>query len=125
LKLRHIDHVAIAVRDLERSIAWYRDVLGLERRFEDAWDEPAILSAGETSVALFRAEGDSPKPPPGGDTIAMRHFAFVTDAAGLAAAGDELRARGIAVREADHGIARSIYLRDPDGHQIEITTYEV
>jgi catechol-2,3-dioxygenase len=40
-------------------------------------------------------------------------------------AQQELKQRGIAFHFEDHGIAHSIYFRDPDGHELEITTYEV
>jgi catechol 2,3-dioxygenase-like lactoylglutathione lyase family enzyme len=58
MELQHIDHVAITVSDLQRSIAWYRDALGLERRFQDAWgDVPTMMCVGETCVALFISDG--------------------------------------------------------------------
>jgi catechol 2,3-dioxygenase-like lactoylglutathione lyase family enzyme len=50
--LEELDHVAISVTDVMRSISWYRDVLGLEKRHEE-W-------------------GTS-------DTISMRHLAFRAD----------------------------------------------
>jgi catechol 2,3-dioxygenase-like lactoylglutathione lyase family enzyme len=54
LNLQHIDHVAIAVRDIARSIDWYTKTLGLEHR--SVWEgEPQSLYAGETAVALFRS----------------------------------------------------------------------
>lgn len=50
-----IDDVALTVLDRERSATWYRDNLGLERRFEEVWgDEPLMMCAGTTCVALFR-----------------------------------------------------------------------
>ena len=76
-RLEGIDHIAIAVRDVERSAAWYQDVLGLERRYRDAWgDYPAMVGAGTSCVALFAVEGTQPKPTPGRDVLAMRHFGF-------------------------------------------------
>jgi len=126
VKVQHIDHVAITVSDLGRSLAWYRDVLGLERRHEEEWgDVPTMVCAGETCVALFPAEGDQPKPPPGRDTIAMRHFAFRVDGENFAAAQERFRELQIEFEFADHGIAHSVYIADPDGHRIEITTFDV
>ncbi len=126
MKLQHIDHVAISVRDVAASRDWYVRVLGLERRFEDEWgDVPTMVCAGETCVALFPVDSDRPKPPPGQDTIAMRHFGFRVDRESFAAAQDRFRELGIEFEPADHGIAHSVYIADPDGHQIEITTYEV
>jgi catechol 2,3-dioxygenase-like lactoylglutathione lyase family enzyme len=121
-----IDHIALAVRDVERSVAWYQDVLGLERRYQDAWgNEPAVVGAGTTSIALFPVTGAEPKASPGRDVLAMRHFAFRTDRSNFDLARRELSQRGIALQIEHHGIAESLYFHDPDGHEIEITTYQV
>jgi catechol 2,3-dioxygenase-like lactoylglutathione lyase family enzyme len=48
----------------------------------------------------------------------------VAVAVGLEAARAELRPRGIEFHEGDYGVAWSVYLPDPDGYQVEITTYE-
>jgi len=126
VKLQQIDHVAITVSDLARSLAWYRDVLGLERRFEDEWgDVPTMMCAGETCVALFPSDVPNPQQVAVRETVSMRHFAFRVDRANFEAAQARFRELGIEFEPADHGIAQSVYISDPDGHQIEITTYEV
>jgi catechol 2,3-dioxygenase-like lactoylglutathione lyase family enzyme len=53
----------------------------------------------------------------------MRHLAFRTDQTNFQRAQAELRGQQIPFQFEDHQIAHSIYFRDPDGHQIEITTY--
>jgi catechol 2,3-dioxygenase-like lactoylglutathione lyase family enzyme len=124
--IQSIDHVALAVRDVRRSAAWYQDVLGLERLYEEAWgDFPAVVGTGGTSIALFPVEGDQPRGRPGRDTLAMRHLAFRVDRSNFARARERLEARGISVSFQDHDIAHSIYFHDPDGHQLEITTYDL
>ena len=126
MKLERLDHVAISVTDVPASAAWYHDVMGLERVYEAEWgDFPAMMSAGSSGIALFPIEGGSPKPPPGRDVLAMRHLAFGTDGAGLAQAEAELIQRGIAFKSQHHGVSRSIYFNDPDGHELELTTYDV
>lgn len=124
MDIAHIDHVAIAVEDVERSVRWYGDVLGLERRHPEWGTEPAMVCAGDTCVALFRVEG-ARTPAPGRGAIAMRHLAFRVDRAGFGRAQEELRKRGIDFEFMDHETAHSIYLADPDGHRLEITTYEL
>jgi catechol 2,3-dioxygenase-like lactoylglutathione lyase family enzyme len=125
-QLQHLDHVAISVRDMNRSIDWYARTLGLEKR--SLWDgEPVMMCAGDTCLALFSVDG------PG---IAMseserqrhltaRHIAFRVDRANFEAAQKEFREKGSDSRFADHGVCHSVYVDDPDGHTIELTTYEV
>lgn len=121
-----IDHVALAVRDVDRSAAWYCEVLGLERRYEHVWgSHPAVVGIGTTSLALFPVTGPAPQPPPGRDVLAMRHLAFRATRAEFDQARAALGSRGIALEHQDHQISESIYFNDPDGHEIEITTYEV
>ncbi len=114
-----IDHVALAVNDQGASARWYREVLGLQRAFVDEWgDNPAVLMEGGSGVALFKA--------PAADTGPLvRHVAFRVDRVNFEAAQADLRRRGISVEFQDHGAAHSIYFKDPDGLQLELTTYEL
>ena len=125
--LHQIDHVALSVTDVERSIAWYQDVLGLERRYEDAWgDCPAMLCAGSTCLALFPLpSAESSVRTSGSAQPTMRHLAFRATYADLLEAEKNLQERGIQFEFQNHRIAHSIYFADPDGHQLEITTYDL
>ncbi|MGH2574664.1 MAG: VOC family protein [Ignavibacteria bacterium] len=126
IKVQHLDHVAITVKDLERSVKWYQDVLNLEQRYKDEWEGvPIMMCAGDTCVALFKSSNSNPLPPPGRDTISMMHLAFRTDRKNFENAQVELKRRRIEFEFADHGVSHSIYFHDPDGHEIEITTYEI
>lgn len=125
-RIEGIDHVALTVRDVARSIAWYQDVLGLERRYADVWGEfPAVLGVGTTSLALFPAAVPNPAPPPGREVLSIRHIAFRVDRSGFEQARRELEARGLAPAFQDHTASHSLYISDPDGHQLEITTYDL
>jgi catechol 2,3-dioxygenase-like lactoylglutathione lyase family enzyme len=120
-----LDHVAIGVADVDRSAGFYREVVGLERA-HDAWDVPVVMAAQGSGVAIFPQDmhpgsGDPGAIPP----IRILHIAFRVDREGLEAARGELDGRGIETRLSDHGIAHSIYFDDPDGHRLELTTYEV
>jgi catechol 2,3-dioxygenase-like lactoylglutathione lyase family enzyme len=126
IKLEAIDHIALAVRDVEHAARWYIDVLGFERQHEGMWNGiPVFIGLGATAIALFPTESATPKPANHAWNVTMLHFALRTDRANFLAARCELRTRGIKFHSDDHGIARSIYFRDPDGHEIEITTYEL
>jgi catechol 2,3-dioxygenase-like lactoylglutathione lyase family enzyme len=125
-KIKALDHVALSVRDLERSARWYADVLGFKREHEGMWDGvPIFVGNGAAAIALFpvREEGGSTSR----DRAAVRmlHFAFRADRENFLRAQDELKKRAIAFDFQNHEISHSIYFRDPDGHQIEITTYEL
>lgn len=125
-KVKHIDHVAITVSDLPASVRWYEETLGLERRFADEWgDVPSMVCAGDTCVAIFPASVAKPKSAPGTDTISMRHVAFRVNRKNFELAQERFRESRIEFEFADHGIAHSVYISDPDGHRIEITTYEL
>ena len=126
LRVDGIDHVALSVRDVARSVAWYQAVLGLERRYRDVWgDFPAVIGAGNTSLALFPIRVPEPAPPPRREGLSILHIAFRVDRASFDKARDELQAHGVLPRFEDHVAAQSLYFDDPDGHQLEITTYEV
>jgi catechol 2,3-dioxygenase-like lactoylglutathione lyase family enzyme len=55
----------------------------------------------------------------------MLHLAMRANRKNFLAAQEELKRRGIKFEFQDHEIAHSIYFRDPDDHQLEITTYEL
>jgi catechol 2,3-dioxygenase-like lactoylglutathione lyase family enzyme len=125
LELEGIDHVAIGVRDVERSAEWYTDVLGFERLHEGVWGGvPTFVGKGNTGIALFQASVNA-KSASTGRQIQLLHLAFRADRENFLAAQRELEARGIKIEFQDHDISHSIYFRDPDGHQLEITTYEL
>jgi catechol 2,3-dioxygenase-like lactoylglutathione lyase family enzyme len=124
MKLEGIDHVAMGVRDIERSAKWYIEVLGFERLHEGMWSGvPTFIGKEKTGIALFPANQE-PKTS-GHREIRILHLAFRADRKNFLAAQRELEKHGIKFEFQDHEIAHSIYFRDPDGHQLEITTYDV
>lgn len=124
-RVEGIDHVAMRVRDVSRSVAWYRDVLGLERMHESAWgDFPAVVGAGTTSLALFPSPTPDAGRPGTGPDVSIRHIAFRVGRGTFDQARAALAAHGITATFDDHVAAHSLYFTDPDGHQLEITTYE-
>lgn len=125
MQLEGIDHVALAVRDVERSANWYVDVLGFERQYQEVWGGiPTFIGRGNTAIALFPMRDGHPKSP-ARSGIRMLHLAFRANRENFLGAQQELEKRGIKFEFQDHEISHSIYFRDPDGHQLEITTYEL
>jgi catechol 2,3-dioxygenase-like lactoylglutathione lyase family enzyme len=134
--LEGIDHVALAVRDVERSAKWYAEVLGFERRHEGMWDGiPVFIGKGTTSIALFPAQSNttstslaavaSTKAASARGEVKMLHLALRATRKNFLAAQEELKRRGIQFEFQDHEISHSIYFSDPDGHKLEITTYDL
>jgi catechol 2,3-dioxygenase-like lactoylglutathione lyase family enzyme len=124
MQLEGIDHVAMGVRDVEQSAKWYVEVLGFERLHEGAWNGvPTFIGKGATGIALFPASHEAKSS--SHREIRMLHLAFRADWENFIAAQRELEKWGIRFEFQDHEIAHSIYFRDPDGHVLEITTYEL
>jgi catechol-2,3-dioxygenase len=125
-ELEGIDHVALAVTDVAEAARWYIEVLGFEHRHQGMWNGmPVFVGKGTTALALFSARERSRPPSSRPDHIGMLHLAFRASAAEFSAAQRELSARGIRFDFSDHQISHSIYFDDPDGNQLEITTYDL
>jgi catechol 2,3-dioxygenase-like lactoylglutathione lyase family enzyme len=124
MQLEGIDHVAMGVRDVDRSAKWYIDVLGFKRLHEGMWNGvPTFIGKGNTGIALFPANQEVKTS--AHREVRMLHLAFRADRENFLVAQSELQKREIKFEFQDHEIAQSIYFRDPDGHQLEITTYEL
>ena len=125
-KIDALDHVALSVRDVERSARWYTDVLGFKRQHEGMWDGvPIFVGNGAAAIALFPVRDKAGSKSHDHAPVRTLHFAFRTDRENFLHAQDELKKRAIPFDFQDHKISHSIYFRDPDGHEIEITTYEL
>jgi len=120
MELQRLDHVSLNVTDRARSIAWYRDVLGLPQLNQPTEDdEPVFLGHPGLQFGLFQAQRQSPARE--SESSGLRHVALVVD--DLDAAQERLRSHGVEFRYEDHGNALSVYFGDPDGHVLELTTY--
>jgi catechol 2,3-dioxygenase len=117
-----IGHVHLKVADLDRALAFYRDVLGFEltQRFGR---QAAFLSAGgyHHHIGLNTWESAGGSPPPSGAT-GLYHLAILYPTrAELADALRRLLAAHIPLEGAsDHGVSEALYLRDPDGNGVEL-----
>lgn len=117
-----VGHVHLKVADLDRALAFYRDLLGFE--VTQRYGQQAVfLSAGgyhhHVGLNTWESEGGSP-PPPG--TTGLYHVAFLyPDRATLADALRRIVEAGYALDGAsDHGVSEALYLRDPDGNGVEL-----
>src|SRR4051812_3646689 len=117
-----IGHVHLKVANLERALAFYRDVLGFEITTRYG-TQAVFLSAGgyHHHIALNTWESLGGAPPPAGST-GLYHVAILYPTRALLAnAVRRVLAAGIELDGAsDHGVSEAIYLRDPDGNGVEL-----
>jgi len=148
--VKELGHIVLYVRDVRRSAAFYRDVLGFRQIFplydEEARDNGdslkiqvdgaqrpprsplgvpiAAFSSGRTHHELLLIEvGESAQPVPSGCRLGMYHFGLK-----VGDSDEELRemwrrveaAGAEVVGASDHTVSHSLYVRDPDGNEIEL-----
>ena len=123
MKAHYLGHVVFYVKDLDRSLAFYRDLLGFRevgRIFNGA---AAALTSGRTHHELLLIQvGDAPAPP-SGRRLGLYHIGIkVGDSLDdLRRAKHELEQAGVSIEGmSDHTVSQSLYLRDPDGHAVEL-----
>lgn len=117
-----IGHVHLKVSDLDRSIAFYRDVMGLDVT-QQYGDQAAFLSAGgyhhHIGLNTWFSKDGLPAPQ---RSAGLFHVAFLyPDRAALAQAFKSVLDAAVEIEgAADHGVSEAIYFSDPDGNGIEI-----
>lgn len=117
-----IGHVHLKVADLDRSLAFYRDVMGFELQ-QRYGGQAAFLSAGgyhhHVGLNTWESRGGTPPAP---HHTGLYHVAFLyPDRAALGAALKRVLEAGVELDgAADHGVSEAIYFRDPDNNGIEI-----
>lgn len=123
MRAHYLGHVVFYVRDLERSLAFYRDLLGFQevgRIFQGA---AAALTSGRTHHELLLIQVGEAPGPPAGRRRGLYHIGIkVGDGLdALRAAKQELEQAGVTIDGmSDHTVSQSLYLRDPDGNEVEL-----
>jgi len=111
-KVQGVDHIGLAVKDVQKSAEWYQEMLGLKRLYEDVWGNfPGVVGIGDTSVAFFPTDDPDIKLSVG---LPIHHLAFRVDRANFTAAQEALQQKGIEFEFQDHKIVHSIYFYDPE-----------
>lgn len=121
LRPLRIGHVVLKVRDLDRSLAFYRDLLGFQVSGEMSNVMIFLTATGENhhDLALLRVGDQAPSPVP--TAVGLYHLAVqLADLDALRQAHALLAERGLLRGTADHGVSRSIYTADPDGNEVEL-----
>ena len=122
-----IDHIVLRVRDLERSLRFYRETLGCAVEREQRELGLTQLRAGRSLIDLVTADGPLGRrePPPGIAAPNLEHFCLSIVPFEEEALQKYLAAHGVAAGEpaaryGAEGEGRSLYIEDPDGNRIEL-----
>jgi len=127
--IRRVLETALYCDDLERAVAFYRDVLGLRPMGEPPRLVP-MDAGGGTVLLLFQrgaTEGGAHTPSgfiPPHDGAGPVHVAFAIEAESLEGWEARLAAHGVSIESRVHWSrgGTSLYFRDPDGHSLELAT---
>ncbi len=120
-----IEHVNLSVADLDRSVAFYREMFDFELRWRgtnSAGRPEAHVGDERCYLALFQAERSGKYERDYAD-VGFNHFGFAVD--DLARIKDRLTTKGITPHlEADYNPGRRLYFLDPDGIEVEAVEYD-
>ena len=120
-----MDHIVLAVDDVERSLAWYQDELGLEGVRVEEWRNgkapfPSMRVNESTIIDFLPTSGRAEK------GLNLDHLCLVVEPTDLQALKDSGRFEvvdGPAPRYGARGVGTSLYVRDPDGNTVELRHY--
>jgi catechol 2,3-dioxygenase len=123
MKAHYLGHVVFYVKDLERSLRFYRDLLGFKEVGRIFHGAAAALTSGRTHHELLLIQvGEAPGPPTG-RRRGLYHIGIkVGDSLEeLRDAKRELERAGVSIDGmSDHTVSQSLYLRDPDHNEVEL-----
>ena len=126
MPITRLNHAVLYVRDVERSVAFYADVLGF-RRIEAMSGLPgaAFLQApGSTNdhdLGLFEIGSQAAASTAGRSSVGLYHLAWEVDTlVELERLAEKLSGAGALVGASDHSTTKSLYAKDPDGLEFEV-----
>jgi catechol-2,3-dioxygenase len=125
MPINRLNHAVLYVRDIKKSVAFYRDVLGFRVAEHNVGPNGNMLQApGSTNdhdLGLFQIGEQAGPSGAGRTTVGMYHLAWEIDTLDeLAAMADRLSKAGALVGASDHSTTKSLYGHDPDGLEFEV-----
>ncbi len=123
MPVHRLNHAVLYVSDVERSVTFYRDMLG----FRTVMSLPgaAFLQAPDSTndhdLGLFEIGPDARRSDAGRGSVGLYHLAWEVDTlAELERLAGVLTEAGALVGASDHGTTKSLYAKDPDGLELEV-----
>ncbi len=135
IKITGLDHIVLNVRDIDRSLAFYTQVLGLKGERVQEFKEgkvgfPSVRINERTIIDLFPLKGADAQEKTAEKTHCnLNHFCLVVEKEDFSEIVEYLKGHGIAIREGPisrwgaQGRATSVYFFDPDDNEVEIRCY--
>lgn len=125
MPVQRLNHAVLYVRDVDRSVAFYRDVLGF-RTVTQIPGRAAFLQAegsrNDHDLGLFAIGNQAGASQAGRATVGLYHLAWEVDTLGeLERIQERLAAAGALVGASDHGTTKALYAQDPDGLEFEVS----
>ncbi len=122
MNVREIDHIVVNVGDIERSLAWYTEMLGLSAERVDEWSAgqvpfPSVRINDRFIIDLMAIERTGQN---------IDHICLVVDQVDVDAVVADTRfhvVKGPVERWGAKGVGRSVYVTDPDGNLVELRSY--
>lgn len=136
LKVIELDHIVLNVRDIDRSLAFYTQVLGLGAERVEEFKAgktgfPSVRINNDTIIDLFPLKAESAPPQKGAEKNSgnLNHFCLVVEKEDFSGIVDYLKGHQVSIRQGPisrwgaRGRATSVYFLDPDGNEVEIRCY--
>ena len=124
MKAHYLGHVVFYVREMKRSLAFYRNLLGFELVGEMKHPLNAVaLTSGRTHHEILLIEVGAAPPPQKGHRLGLYHIGIkMGDSLDeLRTVRNELNEAGVLISGmSDHTVSQSLYLEDPDGNEVEL-----
>jgi glyoxylase I family protein len=134
IKITGLDHIVLNVGDIERSLHFYTEVLGLEGERLDEFRAgkvsfPSVRINRQTIIDLFPRKEGVAQPATAKANRNLNHFCLVVGAEDFSGIVDYLNANHVEIHQGPvsrwgaQGRATSVYFSDPDGNEVEIRCY--
>ena len=125
MPVQRLNHAVLFVRDVDRSAAFYRDVLGFRVRVEMPGKAVFLQAEGSMNdhdLGLFAVGAAAGPSGAGRSTVGLYHLAWEVDTlAELARIRGALADAGALVGASDHATTKALYAQDPDGLEFEVS----